>query len=110
MAGEASPLFISGRIRLFPQTQHRSKNGRLQRCAVQKSRIHPAEGLQVRRLFSDAFPLFIMTIVTLLTLFRTDEHLFDFGNPIGRWSLGRCLSKGHSAIQAHEAPRQHHSN
>src|SRR5512142_11506 len=54
---------------------------------MQERGIHASERLEVRRLFPHPLPLFIMTIVTLLTVFGPDEDFFDVRYPLGR-SLG----------------------
>jgi hypothetical protein len=67
---------------------------------MQERRIDPAEGLEVRRLFTHTFPLFIVPIMALLAVFRSNEDLFNFLHPVGL-SLSLCLLRnGAAMIQA----------
>ena len=67
---------------------------------MQERRINPTEGFEVRRLFAHAFPLFIVPIVALLAVFRSNEDFFNFRRPVGR-SLSLCpLCDGAVIIQA----------
>src|SRR5262245_6420366 len=83
MAGETAASLVGRRIGLQPNTQHGSKDRRLQRRTMQQRRIDPAEGLEVRRLLARPLPFLIVPVVTLLTVFRSDEDLFNIRNPIG---------------------------
>ena len=50
---------------------------------MQQRRIDATERLKVRRLLSYAFPFFIVPIMTLLAVFRPNENLLYFRDPIG---------------------------
>jgi hypothetical protein len=68
---------------------------------MQERGIDPAEGLEVWRLFAHAFPFFIVPIVALFAVFRSNKDLFNFRHPVGR-SL--CLLRnGAAMIQADDA-------
>lgn len=55
---------------------------------MQQRGIDPTERLEVGRLLAHALPLFIVTIMALLTFLRANEDLFDFGHPV---SLGLAI-------------------
>jgi hypothetical protein len=68
---------------------------------MHERRVNPTESFEVRRLFSRAFPLFIVPIMALLAVFRSNEDLFNFCHPVG---LSLCLLRnGKTMIQA-DAP------
>jgi hypothetical protein len=65
---------------------------------MHERRIDSAKRFEIRRLFSHAFPLFIVPIVALLTVFRSNEDLFNLCHPVG---LSLCLLRnGRTMIQA----------
>jgi hypothetical protein len=73
---------------------------------MQERRIHPAEGLEVRSLFPRPLPFFIVAVVALLAIFRSDEDFLNLGNPIiGRLSVG-LLGNGSIVKQPDQADRQ----
>src|SRR6476661_6307222 len=94
MAGETASTLVGRRIGLEPDTQYRTKDRRLKRRPMQQRGIDPAEGLEVRRLLSCAFPLLIVPIVALLAVFRSNEDLFYFRRPVARslWFLRNGLA------------------
>src|SRR5947199_10798782 len=63
---------------------------------MQQRGIDPAKCFKIRRLLARAFPLLIMPIVALLTVFRSNEDLFNFRHPV---SWGRSLLCDGSVIR-----------
>jgi hypothetical protein len=59
---------------------------------VQEGDIHTAKRLQIRRLLSGTLPLFVMTLMTLLAVFRTNEDFLDFRHPLRRRLHSRFFS------------------
>jgi hypothetical protein len=51
---------------------------------MQQSGINPPEGFEIRGLLANTLPLFVMSIMALLAVFRPDKDLFNLGDPIGR--------------------------
>src|SRR6185436_10406542 len=96
MAGKTASALVGRRISLEPEAQYCAEDRRLHRRPVQQRGIDPAEGLEVRRLLARAFPLLIMPIVALLTVFRSNEDLFNFRHPV---SWGPSLLRDGSVIR-----------
>src|SRR6185436_9949565 len=90
MARETATTLVASRVGLEPNTQYRTEDRRLQRCPMQQRSIHPAKSFEVRRLLARSFPFFIVSIMTLLTIFRPNKDCLNFLHPVTR-SLNRCL-------------------
>ena len=74
---------------------------------MQERRIDPPEGLEIWRLFASAFPLFIVPIVTLFAVFRTNKDLLNFRHPAARNRSLCLLRNGVAMIQADDAHNEH---
>ena len=73
---------------------------------MQERRIDPAEGLQIRRLLAHAFPLFIVPVMALFAVFRSDEDFFDFRHPVGRSLTSVFCAMARLMIQADNADQR----
>ncbi len=78
-------------------------------CRATSAASTRPKDLQIRRLFAYPFPFFIVPIVALLAVFRPNENLFNFRDPIG-WRLPISLLRDGplmegNALHRHEQER-----
>jgi hypothetical protein len=70
---------------------------------MQERRIDPTKSFEIRRLLTRAFPLFVVPIVALLAVFRSNEDLFNLCHPIG---LSLCLLRNGKTMIQTDAPHK----
>src|SRR5262249_2025148 len=69
---------------------------------MQERSIDPAERFKIWRLLARTFPFFKVSIMALLTIFRSDKDFLNFSHPVD-WSLSLgFLHNAMANIQADE--------